>query len=186
MMEGHYDTPTLIDYLRGELDAETDAAVFTHLESCDSCRAEYRAELELGEALRRAAQDQTRELPSEVVARIRMATRQEPKPAGIALWLGARRAAWAIPAAAVLALAIWLTGNALRPSAPETASIDASYYLQAHAVRALSIPGERSGPIAFLDGAAAKRPHIDPAFVNASDAYLGEMAPLLSRAGSGS
>lgn len=181
-MDLHYNTETLIDYVHGALDPQTDAAVFTHLSSCGQCRAAYQTEVELGETLRRAARESELEMPTDLVARIRMATRAEA-PRGIAAWLSVRRAAWALPAAAALALALWYGGNELRSSGTPAASIDALYYLEAHDAQTRSITtGERSGIVAFGGGTAA-RAHIDPAFVRATDAYLGETAPGLGDGG---
>ncbi|TAM72677.1 hypothetical protein EPN44_15410 [bacterium] len=181
-MDKHYDTETLIDYLHGALDAQTDAAVFAHLPACDACRAEYQAEVALGEALRSAARREELNLPVEVVARIRTASREERTAGGLFAWLAARRLAWALPAAVVVSLALWLGGNDLRGGTAPTAAIDAAYYFEAHDAQTRTIPdGERNPPVAFASAPA--RPHLDAALVAPTDAYLGMAAPGLSAEG---
>ncbi|HVA36898.1 MAG TPA: zf-HC2 domain-containing protein [Candidatus Dormibacteraeota bacterium] len=182
-MDRHYDTATLIDYLHGALDDEADAAVFAHLAACDACRAEYDAELDLTELLRAAARNDSLEMPADLAASIRLAAHAQSAPAGFLARLTTRRAAWALPAAAMLAVAIWYGAADLRNRAEApTASIDARYYLEAHAAQTLTIPdGVRSGTIALRP--SAPQTHIDAAFVRATDPVLGDMTPGLGVGG---
>jgi anti-sigma factor RsiW len=181
-MDKHYDTETLIDYLHGALDAQTDAAIFAHLPACDACRAEYQAELTLGEALRSAARREERNLPVEVVARIRMATREERPVGGFSAWVRIRHLTWALPAAAVVALALWFGGNDLRGGTAPTPAIDASYYFEAHDAQTRTIPdGEHNPPVAFAS--TPTHSHSDAALVAPTETYFGMAVPGLSAEG---
>jgi len=184
-MDRHYDSETLTDYLHGALDPETDAAIFAHLGVCEACRTAYNAEVALGEALRNAAQGEALDFPTDLVARIRLATREEAGASKIARWFRSRRVAWAtLPAAAAVALALWFGGNELRQQSAPPAEIDASYYFEAHDAQTRSIPeSERTGAIAFA--ALSDRPHVDAAYLHPNDPLLGEIAPGLDLGGPG-
>lgn len=178
-MDRHYDIETLIDYLHGALDAQTDAAIFAHLPVCDACRAEYQAEVALGEALRSAARREELALPPEVATRIRMAAREERAAGGLAALLTVRQFAWALPAAAVVALALWFGGNDLRGGTAPNPAIDALYYFEAHDAQTLTIPdGERTPPVAIVPTPA--HPHLDASLVAPTEVYLGMAEPGLS------
>lgn len=128
-MTTHYDRETLIDYLHGELDPGSDAAVLAHLEACAACSAVHDEEASLGEALRGAARAGELELPSMVKARVWDAVRHA-QPS----WLDRLRA-WgprvAVPVAAAIALGAYLGAPVWRnPGQP--AGIEAGYFLDEH------------------------------------------------------
>jgi len=128
-MTTHYDRDTLIDYLHGELDPGSDAAVLAHLESCAACSAASDEEAALGEALRAAARTGELEFPSMVKARVWDAVRRE-QPS----WLERLRP-WgprlALPVAAAVALAAYL-GGPVWHNAGQPAGIEAAYFLDEH------------------------------------------------------
>ncbi|HTD38444.1 MAG TPA: anti-sigma factor [Candidatus Limnocylindrales bacterium] len=128
-MTTHYDRDILIDYLHGELDPGSDAAVLAHLEGCAACSAVHDEEAALGEALRVAARTAELEFPSMVKARVWDAVRRE-QPS----WLDRLRA-WgprlAVPVAAAIALGAYLGAPAWR-HAGQPAGIEAAYFLDAH------------------------------------------------------
>jgi predicted anti-sigma-YlaC factor YlaD len=136
-MMQHPTNDILLDYVHGELAPPDDAAVFAHIEQCEPCRAEYQAEVALGEMLRAHAAAQERELPSSVKADIWERVRAG-KPSfwsRTSEWL---RPAIAIPVAAALALGAYFGTSYIGPQgAPK---IEASYYLQDHAAMNNTIP----------------------------------------------
>jgi predicted anti-sigma-YlaC factor YlaD len=136
-MMQHLTNENLVDYVHGELSPADDASVYTHIEGCEPCRAEYQAEIALNEALRAHAKQEERELPSAVKAEIWKRVREaEPSVWSRPLqWL---RPAVAVPLAAVLALAAYFGTTYIAPhGAP---SIEASYYLQDHAAMNGTVP----------------------------------------------
>ena len=136
-MMQHLTTDTLLDYVHGELPPAQDAAVYAHIEQCEPCRAEYEAEIAIGEMLRAQAAQDERELPSAVKAEIWQRVRSS-KPA---IWnraLGWIRPAVAVPLAAAIAVAAYVGTTYIGPhGAP---AIEASYYLQDHAAMNSTIP----------------------------------------------
>lgn len=136
-MMQHLTSDTLLDYIHGELMPAEDASVYAHIEQCETCRAEYQAEVVLGEMLRANAAREERELPSSVKAEIWQRVRDaKPSPVNrLTAWL---RPAVAVPVAAVLALAAYFGTAYVGPhGAP---AIEASYYLQDHAAMNTTIP----------------------------------------------
>ena len=108
-MNEHLTTNTLIDYVHGELPSAEDALAHTHLQSCTECRSEFERETRLSEALRFAAAEDERELPSMVKAEIWQAVRAaRPSPY-------ARFATWLQPLVAVPAAAAGTGPNACVP-----------------------------------------------------------------------
>jgi anti-sigma factor RsiW len=126
----HLTPDQLTDFVHGELPPAADALAHAHLADCGVCRAEYDAEIALGEALRSSAIAHEREFPAIVRAVVWERVREmPPSPAAVlSSWF---RPLLALPVAAVLLVGIWFAS----PLAPHGAgpTVDASYYLQAHA-----------------------------------------------------
>ena len=128
----HLSSDQLTDFVHGELSPAGDALAHAHLAQCADCRAEYDAEIALGEALRSAARSDEREFPSVVKAVVWERIREmPPSPA-------ARLSAWfrpllAVPVAAALIVGAWFAS----PYAPHGShpTVDAAYYLEAHAAQ---------------------------------------------------
>jgi anti-sigma factor RsiW len=153
-MNTHYDQDLLIDYLHGALEPATDAAVFTHLETCAECRAARDMELAIGDALRTAARSEALELPSMVKARVWEAVRGQ-KPT----LLDRLRSPWgpaiAVPIAAAVALGAYFGTPVLRGGGTPP-GIAASYYLDEHNAQATQNPlGPTVGPAVYTSDAAA-------------------------------
>lgn len=140
MNNEHLDINALIDYLHRELDPGEDATVMQHIGTCAQCSAAYNEQAQLSESLRAYARATERELPAGVIARVRDAVEKEhaaPTLAGrLSAWL---RPAIAVPAAALLALALYF--GVIAPRVPATtAIIDAAYYLDDHAALTNTVP----------------------------------------------
>lgn len=136
-MMQHLNSEILLDYIHGELAPSQDAQVYAHIESCAPCRAEYDAEVAIGEVLRSNAALDERELPASVKAEIwqRVRAGRPSALSRLGAWL---RPAIALPAAAAIALAAYFGTMYAGPhGAP---SIEASYYLQDHAAMNSTIP----------------------------------------------
>ncbi|HVS46486.1 MAG TPA: zf-HC2 domain-containing protein [Verrucomicrobiae bacterium] len=135
----HNSQEQLIDYLHHALAPEDDAAVYAHLENCSACRAAYQDEAALGEALRAQAAAEERDMPSGVVASIWAAIEASQRRATLAdrllAWM---RPAVMVPVMAVVVVALLLVPH-FTPSSP-TQTIDAAYYLQAHAALGGTMP----------------------------------------------
>lgn len=164
-MTTHYDRDTLIDYLHGELDPGSDAAVLAHLESCAACSAAHDEEAALGEGLRAAAHAGELEFPSMIKARVWDAVRRE-QPS----WLDRLRP-WgprvAVPVAAAIALGAYLGAPAWRNSA-QPAGIEAAYFLDAHNAELQQNPfGPGTNPTVYTsdsqDRASSAASYIDTA-----------------------
>ncbi|HKU67413.1 MAG TPA: zf-HC2 domain-containing protein [Candidatus Baltobacteraceae bacterium] len=133
----HLTNDILLDYVHGELAPAQDASVYTHIEQCEACRAEFETEVALGEMLRANARIEERELPSAVKAQIWERVRSG-KPSAIQRVFGWMRPAIAIPVAAAIAVAAYFGSTYAGPhGAP---SIEAAYYLQDHAAMNSTIP----------------------------------------------
>jgi len=126
----HLTTAQLSDFVHGELSPANDALAHAHLADCGVCRAEYDAEIALGEALRAAAASEELEFPSIVKAVVWERIREMPPSpmARLSAWL---RPLVAVPVAAALLVGVWFAS----PYAPHGAhpTVDAAYYLEAHA-----------------------------------------------------
>jgi anti-sigma factor RsiW len=136
-MMQHLTNDILLDYIHGELSPADDAAVHGHMEQCEACRAEFDAEVALGEMLRAHAAREERELPSAVKAEIweRVRAGEASMVGRVFGWL---RPSIAIPVAAALAVAAYFGTVYINPHAAPT--IEASYYLQDHAAMNSTIP----------------------------------------------
>jgi anti-sigma factor RsiW len=139
MNDTHPTTAQLIDYIHGELSPGDDAVVHAHLAGCAACRQSHESETRLGELLRQHAAASERELPAGFAARIvEAATRPDRAP-----WWEQLRAAWrpavALPVAAGLALAAYLSAGVLHPPI-RSRTIDAAYYIENHAALASDMP----------------------------------------------
>jgi anti-sigma factor RsiW len=95
------DPERVTGFVDGELPSEQAAEVAAHLEACAACRAQADAERALRARLRTLP---VPELPAGLEARVRQGGRR-PSPA-------TRAVRFALPLAAVLALAVWLRGYA--------------------------------------------------------------------------
>jgi anti-sigma factor RsiW len=128
----HLSAAQLSDFVHGELSPANDALAHAHLADCGVCRAEYDAEIALGEALRAAARDEELPFPSIIKAVVWERIREmPPSPAQrIQAWL---RPLVAVSATAAVVLGAWFAS----PYAPHGANptVDASYYLEAHAAQ---------------------------------------------------
>jgi anti-sigma factor RsiW len=155
-MNEHLTTNTLIDYVHGELPSAEDALAHTHLQSCTECRSEFERETRLSEALRFAAAEDERELPSMVKAEIWQAVRAaRPSPyARFATWL---QPLVAVPAAAILVAVVYFA-SPLGHQAPAPLTVDASYYLEQHAAEQMNPLGERNVTPAVLETSDTGRP----------------------------
>jgi predicted anti-sigma-YlaC factor YlaD len=95
------DPERITGFVDGELEPALASEVAAHLETCPGCRGQAEAERALRIRLRALP---NLELPRGLEARVREARRERAFP---------RRAiSWALPAAAVLVLGIWLRGHA--------------------------------------------------------------------------
>jgi anti-sigma factor RsiW len=138
-MNAHPNQEQLIDYLHGELAPGEDATLSQHLESCASCHARYREEVELSESLRAYARLSERELPAGVRNAVWMAVESGARAPSwsqrVAAWL---HPAVAFPVAAALALAVFIGfGSSAHHSGT---TIDATYYLDDHAALTSAVP----------------------------------------------
>lgn len=140
----HYDTETLDDYLRGELPDKQDAAIHVHVAACAVCRAALDEAAALRDWIRSAALAEERELPQGVVATVRASAARERGALGLR-FAALRRPLIAVPVAALLALAAYLSVPILRVRVLAE-SVAATYYLEAHAAHAAENPlADRSG-----------------------------------------
>jgi anti-sigma factor RsiW len=142
-MNEHLSPDLLVDYVHGELSATDDASVHRHLAACASCRESYDLEIALSEGLRAAAAADERELPPFVKATIWEAVR-EARPSPLARLGALLRPAIAVPVAALLIAGGFFASPLAHVGAAPT--IDATYYLEAHAAQASQSPlNDRSG-----------------------------------------
>jgi anti-sigma factor RsiW len=139
MTNEHPSSETLIDYAHGELAAHEDAAVHAHLAACARCSEAHDDEVRLGELLREHARAEERELPPGFAERIVAAATSAPAPSR--WWQPAVlfRPALALPAAAVVAIALYLSLAVFHGPA-KTTGIDAAYYIESHAALATDMP----------------------------------------------
>ena len=129
-MTQHLNNELILDYIHGELAANDDALAHEHLAQCAECRAEYDAEVSLGESLRLALSADERELPSMVKARIWDEVRNARPATGV--WLGWFRPAFTVPTVALVAL-LAVFASPLRHSGAHVPLVDATFYLEQHA-----------------------------------------------------
>ena len=167
-MNEHLSTDLLMDFVHGELSPTKDAMAHAHLARCGACREAYELETTLSEALRAAAKAEEREMPSlvsaAVWARIRSA---EPGPlAKLAAWL---RPAYALPVAAALLIGGFFVSPLAHPAVHHT--IDASYYLEAHAAQTSATPLSEPSTATVLETSMIA-PTAASVFQGPGDAYV--------------
>lgn len=151
-MTQHLNNETLQDYIHGALAPEADAAVYSHLEQCETCRAEHDAESTIGESLRAYAAQTERELPATLKAAIWSEIRAA-RPSFWSRFAASFRPAVALPIAAVLAAGIYF--GVTSSGAPGSPTIEAAYYLQDHAAMNDTTPfSDRNVTPANLESAA--------------------------------
>ncbi|MBV8148834.1 MAG: zf-HC2 domain-containing protein [Candidatus Eremiobacteraeota bacterium] len=140
MIHEHPSSEKLIDYVHGELSPREDAAVHAHLAGCAGCSEAHADEVRLGELLREQARAEERELPPGFAARIVATATSAPAPAR--WWRPATlfRPAFALPAAAMLAIALYLSFAVFNNGPAKTTTVDASYYIESHAALATDMP----------------------------------------------
>lgn len=154
MNEMHPSIETIVDYLHGELSPPEDAVVYAHLAGCPECDGKRSEELAITEALRAYAGATDRDLPAGLATRIRTAAVQ-PQPGAWQRFLAELRPMVMVPAAAAVALAIYLGYSSWhRAAAPPR--IEAAYYVKNHAAMAASAPfGDAAPPITLTADDAA-------------------------------
>jgi predicted anti-sigma-YlaC factor YlaD len=163
-MNDHLSTDRLVDYLHGELPPADDALVHAHLAGCAACRDARDAEAMLLEALRATAKAEEREMPSLVKAAVWERVRAA-RPGPLARVAALLRPAFALPVAAALAVAVFFAS----PLAPHHGgpTIDATYYLEAHAAQTAQTPlSERTSSLVLetsMNASAASSPFVDAA-----------------------
>jgi len=172
-MNQHLSADQLVDFIRGELTPQDDALAHGHLQTCPSCRSEYELEVSLTEALRAAARAEELEMPSAIKAAIWEQIRAA-QPGPLARLSAFWRPALALPALAVLLVGGWFA-SPYAPHGPAAPTIDASYYLEAHAAQTSQTPlSEHSGSQAIetsmADGSRA------PALVRQIDSSAATVA----------
>jgi anti-sigma factor RsiW len=132
--------PLLVDYVHHELDAATDAAVFSHVKTCAACAAQYQHEVQLGEALRRAFADEP-DMPTSVLANVRLAMHGETNesPSFSERLRAMLRPRFALPIAAVIAV---LTIGVVRvgQNAQPQPNFSTGYYLREHVAQTMGSP----------------------------------------------
>lgn len=142
MNQTHLTTERLIDYVHGELPPGDDAAVHAHLAVCKACAEAHDGEVRLGEMLRSHARTEERELPpgltTAIYARTIDALVSEP---WWTRWSFVLRPAAAVPAAAVVALALYFATSSWHANANGRA-LDAAYYMDNHAALSTTMPFE--------------------------------------------
>jgi anti-sigma factor RsiW len=132
--------PLLVDYVHHELDAASDAAIYSHIKSCASCDAEYRREVQLGEALRRAYANEL-EMPTSVLASVRLAMhgQQSESPTFVERLSALLRPRLAVPAAAVIAVLAIGVVRIGQNSHPQP-NFSTGYYLREHVAQTMGSP----------------------------------------------
>ncbi|HLJ82838.1 MAG TPA: zf-HC2 domain-containing protein [Candidatus Eremiobacteraceae bacterium] len=132
--------PLLVDYVHHELDAATDAAVYSHIKTCASCASQYQHEVQLGETLRRAFADEL-DMPTSVLAGVRLAMHGQAteSPSFAERIRALLRPRLAIPLAAVIAV---LTVGVVRVGqyAQPQPSFSTGYYLREHVAQTMGSP----------------------------------------------
>jgi anti-sigma factor RsiW len=174
-MNQHLNASLLVDFVHGELAPEDDALAHAHLQTCSECRREYDAEVALTDALRVAAAAEELEMPSLVNAAVwEQIRRAQPGP--LARLAGFWRPALALPLAAALVIGGWFA-SPFAPHQATTPTIDASYYLEAHAAQTSQTPlSEHSGAQAIETSMAdGTRP---PALVRQVDTSYADTGAL--------
>jgi anti-sigma factor RsiW len=146
MMTPHLAPDLLGDYLRGELAPAEDALALAHLYACPACRLDLERETALTDYLRAAAAQETFELPAEVKAAVRQklrVARSGPFPS----LLAALRPAFALPIAAAILIGTLTFPSVMRTIQPARPTIDAAFYLNAHAAQQAAEPLSEHNPM---------------------------------------
>jgi len=165
-MNPHYSSETLSDYLHRALSPAADSAVLTHLDACGECRRRFEDEAALGDALRAAARAEEREFPSMVKARVWDAVRRE-RPTLLDRLRSRWATAFAVPVAAMIALALYFGTPILQSSGPAT--VTASYYLDEHNAQTTQNPlGPSVSPAVYTTEGSA--PASAASYIDTADA----------------
>lgn len=139
MNNEHLSIETLVDYLHHELDPHDDARVMQHLTACADCRTQHERQISLTEALHAYGRTTYRDMPAGVVARIwDVVEGVRPEISLADRFRAFLRPAYALPAAAVLVLAVYF--GVVAPHNSNLATIDAAYYLEDHAALTNTVP----------------------------------------------
>jgi anti-sigma factor RsiW len=145
MNQTHPTPEQLVDYLHGELPAQQDAAVHAHVAECPSCAQAYESEASLTELLRAYARSEERELPYGLIAGIREAAANAASASAWDRLRSALRPVVLVPAAAALAVALYLGLGARHPAV--ATPINAAYYVDNHAALTATTPFSEDAPI---------------------------------------
>ncbi|HTU81183.1 MAG TPA: zf-HC2 domain-containing protein [Candidatus Acidoferrales bacterium] len=139
MIEREHIAPEeLIDYVHGELAPADDARVYAHLSACTSCSEAHEGETQLTEILREHARLSEREMPPGLADGIYAAIRERR----ISPWhrfAELLRPAVLVPSAAAVAIALYF-GIVSTQGTAHANAIDATYYLEDHAVLGTTVP----------------------------------------------
>lgn len=155
MNETHPSLERIVEYLHGELSPQEDAAIYAHLATCPECDAKRTEELAITDALRAYARSTEREMPPGLATRIR-STAPQTRQGTWQRFLEGLRPVVLLPAAAVVALAIFIGYNA-RHRAPAPTPIEAAYYVNNHAAMAAGTPfGDAAPPITLASDNAPR------------------------------
>ncbi len=131
--------PLLVDYVHHELDAASDAAVYSHIKTCAACGAEYRREVALGETLRSAFAVE-RDLPTSVIAGVRLAMHGQgaEAPSLMERLRALVRPRLAVPLAAVIAvLGVSVVSHNITAQQP---NFSTGYFLREHVAQTMGSP----------------------------------------------
>ena len=138
----------LTDYVHNELDAAEDAAVFDHLQSCDACRAEWQAEVELTSAIRGALGAEL-DYPLAVSAGVRQLIAAQAPPTLVERLRASLRPAILAPAAAAVIafVAVWHYDLTKTEAGP---GISSQYFVRQHVVQTIGSPSSDRAWAAYL------------------------------------
>jgi anti-sigma factor RsiW len=125
----------LVDYERGELDAARDAAMHAHLHACDTCRADWQADLSMIESLRASTPD--RDFPMAVLAGVRQAMHAEIAPSFLDRLRASLRPAIALPVAAAVIIVGGILNYRSATPPPTLTGID---YVREHVAQTAGLP----------------------------------------------
>ena len=146
MNETHPSIEHIVEYLHGELSPAEDAVIYAHLASCPDCEAKRTEEVAITEALRTYAQTTERDMPLGLATRIRSTAVQTQPGTWERLFAGFKPAVL-LPAAAALAVAIYIGYGRWHSSSAPTA-IAATSYVNNHAAMAAGAPfGDAAPPV---------------------------------------
>ena len=145
--ETHHPSADRIgDYVAGELAPHEDASIHAHLAACTECSDVRDSEVRMREMLRAHARATERDLPLGFAARIvEVAVASESRDPWWRSLAAALKPAFAVPAVAAVALALYFTmgGNHRQVAG---ASVDAAAYVEHHAALAMDMPFSEGVP----------------------------------------